>query len=82
MRAAVYARVCTADQTFENQLRELRAYCDARGLTATEYVDSGCQRGEGVSPGAGCPAEGCARGGSLVCWSCGSWTALVGACVI
>ena len=41
MRAAIYARVSTTDQTCENQLRELRAYCQARGLTATEYVDAG-----------------------------------------
>jgi DNA invertase Pin-like site-specific DNA recombinase len=41
MRAAIYARVSTQDQTCENQLRELRAYCQARGLTATEFVDAG-----------------------------------------
>ena len=41
MRAAIYARVSTSDQTCENQLRELRAYCEARGLTAIEYVDAG-----------------------------------------
>ena len=41
MRAAIYARVSTTDQTCENQLRELRGYCQARGLTATEFVDAG-----------------------------------------
>ena len=41
MRAAVYARVSTADQTCENQLIELRRYCAARGWDATEYVDTG-----------------------------------------
>jgi DNA invertase Pin-like site-specific DNA recombinase len=41
MRAAIYARVSTNDQTCENQLRELRSYCETRGLTATEYVDAG-----------------------------------------
>jgi DNA invertase Pin-like site-specific DNA recombinase len=41
MKAAIYARVSTTDQTCENQLRELRAYCKARGLTATEFVDAG-----------------------------------------
>lgn len=41
MKAAIYARVSTADQTCENQLRELRSYCEARGLVATEYVDQG-----------------------------------------
>ena len=40
-RAAVYARVSTSDQTCENQLLELRRYCEARGWTGIEYVDSG-----------------------------------------
>jgi len=40
-RAAVYARVSTSDQTCENQLLELRRYCEARGWQATEYVDTG-----------------------------------------
>ena len=30
-RAAIYARVSTSDQTCENQLLELRRYCQARG---------------------------------------------------
>jgi len=41
VRAAIYARVSTADQTCENQLVELRRYCEARGWQATEYVDAG-----------------------------------------
>jgi DNA invertase Pin-like site-specific DNA recombinase len=41
MRAALYARVSTVDQEPENQLAELRAYCDARGWAATEFVDRG-----------------------------------------
>jgi DNA invertase Pin-like site-specific DNA recombinase len=40
-RVAVYARVSTTDQTCENQLLELRRYVEARGWTATEYVDEG-----------------------------------------
>ena len=40
-RAAVYARVSTLDQEPENQLVELRQYAEARGWTATEYVDHG-----------------------------------------
>jgi DNA invertase Pin-like site-specific DNA recombinase len=40
-RAAIYARVSTSDQTCENQLLELRRYCEARGWQATEYVDTG-----------------------------------------
>src|SRR5256712_3141146 len=41
MKAAIYARVSTTDQTCENQLLELRRYLDARGWTAAEYVDRG-----------------------------------------
>ena len=41
-RVALYARVSTTDQTADNQLMELRAYCTARGWTiTTEYVDTG-----------------------------------------
>jgi len=40
-RAAIYARVSTSDQTCENQLLELRRYCEARHWQATEYVDAG-----------------------------------------
>ena len=40
-RAAIYARVSTADQTCENQLLELHRYVDARGWTAVDYVDEG-----------------------------------------
>src|SRR5687768_9026876 len=41
IRAAIYARVSTIDQTCENQLLELRRYCSARGWTSAEYVDTG-----------------------------------------
>src|SRR5215813_1667467 len=41
MKAAIYARVSTLDQTPENQLQELRRYVEARGWTAVEYVDQG-----------------------------------------
>lgn len=42
MRVAIYARVSTADQNCEMQLREMRQYCAARGWTEVEeYVDSG-----------------------------------------
>ena len=43
MRVGMYARVSTtAGQTCENQLIELRAYCQARGWTIyREYVDEG-----------------------------------------
>jgi DNA invertase Pin-like site-specific DNA recombinase len=41
LRAALYARVSTNDQTTDNQLLELRRYAEARGWTVTEYVDEG-----------------------------------------
>jgi DNA invertase Pin-like site-specific DNA recombinase len=42
MRVAIYARVSTRDQSCELQLRDLRAYCSARGFVlAQEYVDTG-----------------------------------------
>lgn len=41
MKAAIYARVSTHEQTPENQLAELRRYAEARQWQATEYVDHG-----------------------------------------
>ena len=42
MRSAIYARVSTADQTCEMQLRELREYAARRGWELfAEYVDRG-----------------------------------------
>src|SRR5687767_14636539 len=42
MRSAIYARVSTLDQTCDNQLIELRAYCQARGWPVVqEFVDHG-----------------------------------------
>jgi DNA invertase Pin-like site-specific DNA recombinase len=42
MRIAIYARVSTKDQSCEMQLRDLRAYCAARGFDLVrEYVDVG-----------------------------------------
>jgi len=40
IRAALYARVSTSDQTAENQLRDLRAHAQARGWSAVEYTDA------------------------------------------
>ena len=40
MRAALYARVSTSDQTTDNQLHELRRYAEARGWTVSEYTDT------------------------------------------
>jgi len=47
MRAAIYARVSTSDQTVDNQLLELRRYAEARQWTVVEYCDSGRVRREG-----------------------------------
>jgi DNA invertase Pin-like site-specific DNA recombinase len=42
MRIALYARVSTKDQSCELQVRDLRAYCAARGFEpAREYIDVG-----------------------------------------
>ncbi len=42
MRIGIYARVSTKDQSCELQVRDLRAYCAARGFDLTrEYVDVG-----------------------------------------
>jgi DNA invertase Pin-like site-specific DNA recombinase len=41
MKAAIYARVSTFDQEPENQLIELKRYCEARGWGVREYVDRG-----------------------------------------
>ena len=41
LRAGLYARVSTIDQTPENQLAGLRAFAIARGWDAREYVDHG-----------------------------------------
>src|ERR1700687_968318 len=42
MRIAIYARVSTKDQSCELQIRDLRAYCAARGFELVrEYVDVG-----------------------------------------
>jgi putative DNA-invertase from lambdoid prophage Rac len=38
----MYARVSTMDQSCDMQLREMRAYCEARSwITGSEYVDTG-----------------------------------------
>ena len=40
LRAALYARVSTTDQTTENQILELRRYVAARGWTGIEFLDT------------------------------------------
>jgi DNA invertase Pin-like site-specific DNA recombinase len=42
MKAAIYSRVSTADQSVEMQMDELRAYCQRRGFDIVdEYIDRG-----------------------------------------
>src|SRR5688572_12940570 len=41
VRAAIYARVSTTDQTCDNQLLELHRYIADRGWTGVDYVDRG-----------------------------------------
>lgn len=41
MKAAIYARVSTADQNPDLQLRELREYCKVRGWQFKIYLDHG-----------------------------------------
>lgn len=50
MRSAIYARVSTLDQEPENQLDELRRYAEARGWSATEYIDRGVSGGKDRRP--------------------------------
>jgi len=52
MRAALYARVSTPDQTVAPQLDALRAYASARGLAVVgEYVDAGVSGARDRRPG-------------------------------
>jgi DNA invertase Pin-like site-specific DNA recombinase len=51
MRIGIYARVSTKDQSCDLQLRDLRAYCSARGFEAVrEYVDVGQSGGKESRP--------------------------------
>ena len=50
-RVGVYARVSTLDQTTDNQLLDLRRYCQERGWTITdEFVDEGISGTVASSP--------------------------------
>ena len=41
MRVCVYSRVSTRDQDAENQLQQLRTYCERQGYEiVAEYVDT------------------------------------------
>jgi len=69
-RAAIYARVSTSDQTCENQLLELRRFCEARGWQATEYVDAGVSGAKDKRPALDALLKDAKRRrfDVLVCW--------------
>jgi len=52
VRVGIYARVSTKDQSCEMQLRDIRAYCAARGYEQiTEYTDTGVSGTKDRRPG-------------------------------
>src|SRR5262245_48691120 len=51
VRAALYARVSTTEQTTDNQLVALRAFAEARGWTVSEFVDHGISGAKDRRPG-------------------------------
>ena len=58
MRAAIYARVSTTDQTCEMQLAELREYVSRRGWGLSgEYVDTGWSGAKASRPELVCGME-------------------------
>jgi DNA invertase Pin-like site-specific DNA recombinase len=71
MRAALYARVSTIDQNCENQLLELRRYCEARGWPISrEFIDHGVSGSKDRRPALDeliASARRC-RFDVLVCW--------------
>ena len=69
-RAALYARVSTLDQEPENQLAELRRYVEARGWTATEYVDHGISGAKDRRPALDALVQDAKRRrfDVLICW--------------
>lgn len=72
VRAALYARVSTTlGQSTENQLLELRRYAEARGWTATEYVDDGISGSKANRPALDRLLRGAKRRrvDVVVCWS-------------
>ena len=51
MRIALYARVSTKDQSCEMQIRDLQAYCEARGFEAVrKYIDDAQSGGKESRP--------------------------------
>jgi len=70
MRAALYARVSTTEQTADNQLLELRRYIEARGWTGTEFVDRGISGSKDKRPALDALLKDAKRRrfDVLVCW--------------
>src|SRR6266571_4399041 len=70
MRAALYGRVNTSEQTAENQLLELRRYIQARGWTGKEFVDSGVSGAKDKRPALDALLKDAKRRrfDVLVCW--------------
>src|SRR6266571_6203541 len=70
MRAALYGRVNTSEQTAENQLLELRRYIEARGWTGKEFVDSGVSGAKDRRPALDALIQDAKRRrfDVLVCW--------------
>jgi DNA invertase Pin-like site-specific DNA recombinase len=71
MTAALYARVSTTDQTCENQLLELRRYCEARGWRVwREFVDAGVSGAKDSRPALDALLLDARRRrfGVVVCW--------------
>jgi DNA invertase Pin-like site-specific DNA recombinase len=70
MKAAIYARVSTVEQTADNQLLELRHYVQARGWTGTEFVDHGVSGTKESRPALDTLMQGAKRRkfDVLVCW--------------
>ena len=68
--APLYARVSTLDQEPENQLDELRRYVQARGWSATEYVDHGISGAKEKRPALDALVQDATRRkvDVLVCW--------------
>ena len=76
IRLAIYARVSTADQQCEMQLRDLRQYAAARGWTLVgEYVDTGWSGKNGDRPALKrCVADAKARKfDAIAVWKLDRW---------
>jgi DNA invertase Pin-like site-specific DNA recombinase len=70
MRAALYARVSTLDQTCENQLAELRQYAAAREWAGIEFIDHGVSGAKDRRPALDAMLKGARRRkvDVVVCW--------------